>query len=76
MPMYSAGGPTMGGGNIAGVRNQITQALMNVQNPQPRTQVPGTGDAPPGLGAPPAPQGIPPGVASSPTMPGAGGGMP
>jgi hypothetical protein len=79
MPMYSAGGPSMGGGNIGGMRNAITQALMNVQNPQPRTEVPGSGGAPPAIGAPSAPQGIPPGVTTPPSMPGAmptGGGMP
>jgi len=78
MPMYSAGGPAMmggGGGNTSGIRDAITQALMNVQNPQPRTEVPGAQPGMPGMGAPPAPGGIPPGVTQPPGMPGAGGGM-
>jgi len=58
MPLYSAGGPQMGGSNVDGIRDAITQALMNVQNPQPRTQVPpGMGG---GLGAPQMSGGIPP----------------
>jgi len=78
MPMYSAGGPAMmggGGGNTSGVRDAITQALMNVQSPQPRTEMPGAQPGMPGMGAPPAPGGVPPGVTSPPGMPGAGGGM-
>jgi hypothetical protein len=73
MPMYSAGGPSMGGGNVNGVRDAITQALMNVQNPQPRTEMPGAQPGMPGMGAPPAPGGIPPGITAPPGMPGAGG---
>lgn len=71
MPMYSAGGPMQGGGGVGGIRNAITQALMNVQNPQPRTEMPGAQPGMPGMGAPPGPQGIPPGA--PPGMPGAGG---
>jgi len=76
--MYSAGGPAMMGGggmNTGGVRDAITQALMNVQSPQPRTEMPGAQPGMPGMGAPPAPGGIPPGVTAPPAMPGAGGGM-
>jgi hypothetical protein len=55
-------------------RNAITQALMNVQNPQPRTQMPGGG-----LGAPTQSPIVPSGVAANPAapgMPGMGNPMP
>lgn len=58
-------------------RDAITQALMNVQNPPPRTQVPGggmPGTDMAGLQPPPMPDPTAPPASPSP-MPGAGGGM-
>jgi hypothetical protein len=52
-------------------RNAITQALLNVQNPPPRTQMPGMG-----AGAPTQSPIVPSGVAASPNMQGAGGAVP
>jgi len=49
-------------------RNAITQALLNVQNPPPRTQMPGMG-----AGAPTQSPIVPSGVSASPNMQGAGG---
>jgi len=48
------------------MRNNITQALMNVQNPPPRTQMPGGG-----MGSPTKSPIVAPGAAASPMAPGA-----
>jgi hypothetical protein len=87
MPMFSPPqiGQQQGGGDIEGVRNAITQALMNVSQPQPRVNMPpgmagggGPGGAPPpnmlGGDAPPPGSQIPP--PSAPGAPPAPGGMP
>lgn len=78
---FSAPTPYTGGANAQ--RDAITQALMDIQNPRPRTQVPpGIGAAPteqsptaapPTPGAPGAPGAIPPGAGAAPggLMPGA-----
>ena len=63
------------GGGADAQRDSITQALMNIQNPRPHTQVP------PGMGAAPqtpSPQGADGGVpgAGAPPVPGVPGQMP
>lgn len=50
------------------MRDLITRALMEVQNPSPRTQMPGGG-----VGAPTQSPVVPPGAAAGPMPPGMGG---